>query len=135
MTAEYGNLDLTTGTFGVYNSFIYSPWLPREGLEGTGLYSASYPSGELEVSFYGKVVPEPNYLIMKTDYDTYSLMYSCDYETAFLYILSRTPVLDQDKIDELNAYAKENLPNYDWSQARTEVQGAPTCTGTYTTYY
>ena len=65
MTAEYGNLDLTTGTFGVYNSFIYSPWLPREGLEGTGLYSASYPSGELEVSFYGKVVPEPNYLIKK----------------------------------------------------------------------
>jgi len=43
---------------------------------------------------------------------------------AFLWILSRTPTLDAAILDSLNAQAKERLPNYDWSKAVMDKQGA-----------
>ena len=65
---------------------------------------------------------EPNYFILDTDYDSYSLVYGCE-DIQYFWILSRTPTMEQDMINKLNAYAMEKLPNYDWSLATIDVQG------------
>ena len=65
------------------------------------------PNGQCEVSFYGQEVDEPNYLIMDTDYDSYSMVYSCfPNDTAYLWIMSRTPTMEKALLDKLNADAK-----------------------------
>ena len=61
---------------------------------------------------------------MDTDYENYSMVYACEEnDMAYLWILSRTPVLDQDILDSLNKQAMERLPNYDWSKASLDKQG------------
>ena len=96
-TVDYGNLDADTGIFYATNSYITSPWLPRMSSgEGT-VATAGLPSGQIEVSFYGRVVTEPNYHVMETDYTTYSVVYGCQEDvTQNLWILSRTPTMDAD---------------------------------------
>ncbi len=52
------------------------------------------------------------------------MVYACEEGgMAFLWILSRTPTMDQDLLDSLNAQAKERLPNYDFANARLDKQG------------
>ena len=61
---------------------------------------------------------------MDTDYENYSLVYSCDpNDMAYLWILSRTPTLEQPVLDSLRAKAKELLPSYDWNIAIMDKQG------------
>ena len=91
--AEYSDLDPDTASFTVKNSSQVLP-LPRTGLTGTAS-CAGTPNGQCIVSFFGQEFDQPNYLVMDTDYDTYSMVYSCDPNSiAFLWILSRTPTLD-----------------------------------------
>ena len=88
---------------------------------------AGLPSGQAKVGFFGSEPTEANYLIMDTDYDSYSMVYSCDPNSIAMYwILSRTPTMDEATIDQLNAQAAQMLPNYDWSIATLDRQGG-TC--------
>ena len=121
-TALYSDLDPETASFTVYNSSTVGP-SPRFGVTGTAS-CADTPNGQCIVSFFGQVFDEPNYLVMDTDYETYSMVYACEPNSiAFLWILSRTPTLDQATLDSLNAQAMERLPNYDWNIATTDRQG------------
>ena len=45
-------------------------------------------------------------------------------DIALLWIVSRTPTMEQELLDRLNAMAKERLPNYDWSKAILDTQGS-----------
>ncbi len=53
-----------------------------------------------------------NYNVWKTDYKTYSLVYSCDQAIEYIlkyeivWIISRTPTLDQNIIDNLKQFAR-----------------------------
>ena len=52
------------------------------------------------------------------------MVYACEEtDIAFFWILSRTPTMDQTLLDSLNAQAKDKLPNYDFTNARFDVQG------------
>lgn len=57
-----------------------------------------------------------NYHVWKTDYDTYSLVYSCDVFAGFIkfeaaWILSRDKTLDKSIVDELKEELKNNHVN------------------------
>ena len=57
--------------------------------------------GECFVAFNGKIVTEPNYYVVETDYENYSVVYSCDpeIEFAYLFYLSRDPVASDEQMD------------------------------------
>ena len=66
-------------------------FLPPTGVTGTATV-AGQPNGWAIVSFFGQQFDEANYKIIDTDYDTYSMVYSCSPDSiAFFWILSRTP--------------------------------------------
>ena len=91
--AVYSNLDADAGTFDVYNSSEPRTGdAGRTGVNGT-VSCAGTPNGQCIVSFYGPPPTVPNYLVVDTDYDNYSLVYTCD-DIQYFWILSRTPTMD-----------------------------------------
>ena len=59
------------------------------------------PNGQAIVNFPFTLEDDfPNYLILDTDYDTYSLVYGCKEEdpVANFWILARTPTLEEELI-------------------------------------
>jgi apolipoprotein D and lipocalin family protein len=63
---------------------------------------------KLEVSFSDSWIRKfmkGNYQVIDTDYDSYSLVYSCEdlllFKMEFTWILSRTPEMPEEKINEL----------------------------------
>ena len=99
--AEYTDLDAAAGTFKVYNNSQIG-FLPPTGVHGTAS-CAGQPNGQCIVSFFGQKFDEPNYKVVDTDYETYSIVYSCSpNDMQYLWILSRTPTMDQDLLDSLN---------------------------------
>ncbi|XP_073705975.1 apolipoprotein Da, duplicate 2 [Garra rufa] len=74
-------------------------------IEGTAkIVDASEPA-KLEVSFFEDAPPSP-YWVLATDYDNYTLVYSCsDFEnlfhTEFSWIMSRTRTLSKETVSEL----------------------------------
>ena len=99
VTAEYTGLDLPSGTFRIYNS---SQWRQTPRFGGTLFASIKdNPNGQASVKGgrrfgqYG----DPNYLILDTDYDSYSMVYSCGNNNPILWILSRTPELDDSVVN------------------------------------
>ena len=123
-TAHYSGLNAEAGTFKVYNSSIIS-FFPRYGVSGSAII-ANQPNGQAIVSFSGPRDDKPNYKILDTDYDKYSIVYSCE-ETKNsipkLWILSRTPIMDSILLYELTTKLKYQLPNYDWSIVNIDKQG------------
>ena len=87
-------MDAEAGTFKVYNSSTVS-FLPRFGVHGDATVAGT-PNGQAIVGFFGQSFDEPNYKVIATDYETYSMVYFCDPNAnmTFLWILSRTPTLD-----------------------------------------
>ena len=120
--AEYTDLDADAGTFKVYNNYQLGR-LPPVGVHGTAS-CAGQPNGQCIVSFFGQKFDAPNYKIIDTDYDSYAMVYDCsENDMAYLWILSRTPTMDQTLFDSLNAQAAQKLPNYDFNNAAIDVQG------------
>ena len=121
-TALYSDLNAEAGTFKVYNSSTIS-FLPRYGVTGSASV-AGLPSGQAIVSFFGQTSDEPNYKVLDTDYDNYSMVTDCREDSVYqLWILSRSPTLDEDILNMLTAKAHELLPSYDWSIVRKDKQG------------
>ena len=61
---------------------------------------------------------EPNYLVLDTDYDTYSIVYNCSqvsrmFTFDLLWVLAREKTLDQDTLESIKETIKEKLPEYD----------------------
>ena len=116
-TAEY--TDLTDeGHFKVYNSNKNGKhtWIPRTGIHGDAKCPSDEGSGQCFVKFFApftRWADEPNYHIVDTDYDTYSIVYNCDEtDMQYLWILTRTPTIDDDLSDMLVSKAFAALPNY-----------------------
>lgn len=86
----------------------------RKGIQG----KAKCPSdtGDCFVSFFNKPFPtKSNYNVIDTDYDNYSVVYSCwplaQYE--FVWILSRNPQLDQISQQKALDTISKKLPTFD----------------------
>ncbi len=74
--ALYTDLD-KDGNFKVYNSSQYGI-IPRFGVHGNAKCPASEVPGHCWVTFFGQPwLPIPNYQIIDTDYETYSIIYAC----------------------------------------------------------
>ena len=115
-TAEYSGLD-SKGNFQVHNTSKAAKGGIRFGLKGKAKCPADSAPGHCFVSFTGKSFKsEPNYNIVHTDYDNYSIVYSCGDDFQDLFILSREPDLYEDL--EFMAFQTMEfmLPNYDWSK-------------------
>ena len=99
VTAEYTGLDLKSGTFKIKNTSQYRR-TPRWGVTLFGSIKDN-PNGQASVKGgrrFGKY-GDPNYLILDTDYDSYSMVYSCGNNDPILWILSRTPELDDTVVN------------------------------------
>ena len=120
--ASYTDLD-AEGNFKVYNSsqaFIG----PRFGVHGQAKCPAETGPGQCFVKFFFQKFDTPNYQIIATDYDNYSVIYAC-HETskAFLWIMSRTPTLSDELLKQAQVKAALTLQHFDFDNMLTDVQG------------
>ena len=99
--ADYRDLDTITGKFTVDNSYQASLTDSRDRLIGEGWCPSKLPGGECFVTFRSAPYPNaPNYNVIDTDYDNYSIVYGCaEDDMAFLFFLSREPVLSDELYD------------------------------------
>ena len=88
--AVYSNLQ-PTGTFTVRNTSQNQFFSPRFGVTGTG--NCPDASGQCFVNFFGQKTPYPNYVVLETDYTSYSVVYSCDPKKAYLWFITRQAVI------------------------------------------
>lgn len=127
ITADYYNLDATTGIFDVTNGGQDGS---KEGNPNSEIqFRGKCPAEEgvpnwCSVSFSPEIpFAEANYEVLETDYDSYALVYDCRESENFLYfyILSRTPEMDADLKAELVEKAKAALPNYNFDNMHDVV--------------
>ena len=127
-TAHYSNLNAEDGSFSVYNSGQGKRYGPRFGLTADAYCpsdTSTFGEGQCFVSFFKQPFEaEPNYLVVDTDYDNYSIVYSCGEEDMqYLWFLSREPELSDDLYNSMLATVAEKLPNYDLDQFIKDSQG------------
>ena len=100
----------------MYNSSKGKNYGKRKGITGTGWCPEDELEGQCSVKFFfwQKWPKDPNYLIVDTDYETYSIVYSCDPDDMqYLWFLAREPAISDELDAELHAKALMYLPNYD----------------------
>ena len=126
---RFSDYDAETGEFTVTAEmqFVERMRTPRIGFRGDGSFSEE-ANGQATLRFFNEGgLDGPNYKIIETDYENYSMVYYCNPDATdlqpYLWILSREPTLDQDIVELLNNIAKEKLPNYDFDLVRTDIQG------------
>ena len=73
--------------------------------------------GDCFVTFFSQpFASEPNYSVIDTDYENYSIVYNCDEnDMQYLWFLSRESTLTDELYNQMLATVKEKLPNYDLS--------------------
>ena len=123
VTADYTDLK-DDGTFKVYNSSKAKYWLPRFGVHGDGKCPADEAEGSCLVRFFAPIAPWPqhsNYQIVDTDYENYTIVYACEFNFQYLWIMSRTPTITEDFEQELLSKAFAYLPNYETSNLVRDV--------------
>ena len=88
-------------------------------MEIRGQAKCNSVAGSCNVAFHGRSVDGPaNYNILGTDYKNYAVVYNCVNDgyglshTTVFWILSRTPVLSEDKMMEAQALLKSKVPDY-----------------------
>ena len=121
-TATYSFIEDEPGVIQIYNRGWYW-WLFFAYWNLPGRAGEFSPEGKLHVNFNpfgdGNVQLPPNYFILDTDYDSYTVVYACfpvAGGTAIsedAWILSRERTLEQSKVDQLIAKAKK-VVDYDW---------------------
>lgn len=124
VTAEYSDLE-SDGHFIVNNTFQDPDFSARRGLIGSG-YCPDL-TGQCFVSFYAPVT-KTNYQVVGTDYDTYSVVYSCGFTKSFLWFLTREPVVSDELYNKMMGIAVANLPTFDFSTLNTRDYQGPKCT-------
>ena len=68
----------------------------------------------------------PQYIIIGTDYETYSVVYSCCYasQRKYLWLLTREPVISDALYDQMLGIAKKSLPKFNFDDlVGREIQG------------
>ena len=106
-------------------------WFPRFGIHGDAKCPADEEPGQCYVKFFAPFTrwdKEPNYQVVDTDYDNYSIVYSCDEDDMqYLWILSRTPTISQELSDEILGKAFSALPNYTTTNLIMDDQSVDKC--------
>ena len=131
--ATYSNLNTDDGTFTVYNSGQGRFHGPRFGVTGDGRCNAddeeAFGAGQCFVKFFTQPYYDtPNYEIIDTDYENYSLIYAChEDDMQYLWFMSRTPTLDDDTISMMMDKAKATLPNYNFDNLVFDDQDQKKC--------
>ena len=67
------------------------------------------------MSFFGSEEDHPNYVVVETDYVSYTVVYprgTDDYDVA-LWLMSRTPTVDDEMLDRYDAIINAYLPTFD----------------------
>jgi lipocalin len=132
--ASYTDLDLEAGTFKVYNSGSSRWYGPRFGVHGDAKYPAdtisTFGEGQLFVKFFFQDwYDTPNYQIIDTDYDTYTVLYSChEDDMQYLWLMTREPMPEQTLIDQMMETARAALPNFVWENEVKDTQNPDRCT-------
>lgn len=124
--AQYSNLQ-SDGSFTVANSGQDKNFDPRKSTPA----AAKCPdtTGQCYVAFYGAPWDsEPNYIIVDTDYSSYSIVYSCHKFKNYLWILSREDTVSDAWYNEKLAIAQSKLPNYDFSTLNHRDTQGSQCT-------
>ena len=108
---EYTDLDLDTGKFKVHNTSQPEDLSDRTGIRGEAYCPDT--TGQCFVSFGSPYPENSNYKIASTDYETYSIVYSC--YNAFkpkLWILTRDSIMSRELYGKTRAIIADLLPNY-----------------------
>ena len=113
----------------MYNSGEGRFFGPRFGVHGDAKCPGGFGDGQCFVKFFfQKYLDQPNYQIVDTDYENYSIIYSChEDDMQYLWLMSREPTLSDDLLDQMMATAKAALPNYDFTQLTKDVQKESKC--------
>ena len=127
--ATYTDLNPEDGSFKVYNSGSSRFYGPRFGVHGNAYCptdTAEFGEGQCFVQFFTQpFYDSPNYQIIDTDYENYSLIYAChEDDMQYLWFMSRTPTMDDDTYQMLLEKAKVAVPNYDFTQSTFDVQNS-----------
>ena len=132
--ATYTELDTDAAdpTFKVYNSGEGRFFGPRFGVHGHAKCprdTTQFGEGQCFVKFFfQKYYDEPNYQIIDTDYENYSIIYAChEDDMQYLWFMSRTPELSDELYSQMMDTAKATLPNYDFTQLIKDVQREDKC--------
>ncbi len=75
-----------------------------ESAEGTAKFVGDKSTGHLKVSFFGPFYG--SYVIFDLDQDNYNYAFISGPDTSYLWLLSRTPEIDQAVIDDFKAQSK-----------------------------
>ena len=132
-TADYKIKDAAEGVITVDNRAKF--WWPYHTTSGLAKCSAN---GRCRVSF--SFHPEQdldgpaNYNVLSTDYESYSLVYSCENlsfaglhaKAEAIWILSRTPTMSEDQKAQLRGWlqAQNVTAAYDWTKSAEETSQA-----------
>ena len=92
-------------------------------VEGEATPAGIPGTGSLAVHFDGmpQVDEEANYTVLDTDYETYSIVYSCGtfYNLLtfdMLWVLAREPYLDAETMDRIEEVIATKLPSYNFER-------------------
>ena len=131
--ASYTDLNLDDLTFKVYNSGSGRFFGPRFGVHGNAYCpqdTSTFGEGECFVQFFSQPFADtPNYQIIDTDYETYSIIYAChEDDMQYLWFMSRTNTLSDEQVAMMMEKSKAAVPNYDFTQLTKDVQNDNKCT-------
>ena len=110
VTATYTAVNSTT--FFVDNAGFRPESNEKSGIKGYAWISDLSKPNHLNLQFPN--IPAGSYQVLDTDYDGYTLIYSCSQIVPYLvkqeltWILSRTPTLSEQKRDELRQLLAKN---------------------------
>lgn len=118
--AMYTNLSEDGLSFDVRNSYeeAGSSSGVRKSADGSG--NCPEYDGQCFVKFFFIGAWEPNYIVVSTDYTSYSIVYSCDEwslweSTPSLWILTREPEPKPEDFARYQDIARKSLPNFDFN--------------------
>ena len=118
--ARYGlNAD---GTVSVHNS-QYNPTTDQiEDAKATAVFDGA----QGKVSFFSWA-PAGDYRVLATDYENFALVYSCENyylaKTEYIWVLTRSQIVDQSVVSKVLSILSEKVPDYDQTQVRRTLQG------------
>merc|ERR1719498_573897 len=127
-TAQYSYLDPSTGNFNVANTgeSANQRFDQRFGVSGT----AKCPTenvAECYVTFFGAPYKDyPNYVVLETDYENYSVIYTCEEAAQFpyLWLMARQPIAEAVYMEHMYYVATQNLIYFDYNEMVFDEQGS-----------
>ena len=103
VTAEYSKSD--SGDILVVNRGFDEKKKKWKAIEGRAVFVGSSRVGSLKVSFFGPFYG--SYIIFELDKDDYEYAFVCGSKTSYLWLLSRTPEVDEKLLANFINKAKE----------------------------